>query len=105
MRVGIICEGSTDYPVLRAIVAAVLHSQHPAFSLLQPDFDGLRRPAGIRKAATGWQAVRAFLQEGNAQISPLDLIVVQIDASVRRIDSVARKLETEGVGALCDHVK
>ncbi|MEM9455714.1 MAG: hypothetical protein AAGF11_16140 [Myxococcota bacterium] len=105
MRVGIICEGSTDFPVLREIVAQILHTRHPTFSLLQPDFDALSRPPGIRKPATGWQAVRSFLQSGAVAMSTLDLVVVQVDASIRRLVSVARQVDSDELDDLCDHVK
>lgn len=104
MRVGIICEGSTDYVVLQAIVAEVLRRYDPTFSLLQPDFDALARPRE-RRPATGWQAVRAFLQAGNVQLTPLDLVVVQVDASIRHLGPVASLVEDDGLEALCDLVK
>lgn len=105
MRVGIVCEGSTDRVVLEAVATEVLRDQQPTFSLLQPDFDRLRRPHDARKPATGWQAVRSFLKAGNVQVTPLDLVIVQIDASVRHLDEVARLLDDEEIDTLCDHVK
>lgn len=45
MRVGIICEGTTDYEVLTVIVKETISPLVPTFALLQPDGDRLMAPA------------------------------------------------------------
>jgi hypothetical protein len=53
MRVGIVCEGTTDDVVLRAILREIIGTKEVAFSLLQPDHDRLQPRTG-----PGWQGVR-----------------------------------------------
>lgn len=109
MRVGIVCEGSTDYEVLRTIVAEVLAAHEPTFSLLQPPFDRLERVADARKPAGGWQAVRSYLRAGRLRtgVAALDLVVVHVDASIRKLPEIARELAEadDELESLCDHVK
>lgn len=106
MRVGIVCEGITDFVVLEAIAGAVLADRQPTFTLLQPDHDRVRRP-GDPRSAGGWQAVRAFLEEGNAQLSlaRIDVVIVKVDASVRLSGELVPSLEDDDLETLCDHVK
>lgn len=106
MRVGIVCEGITDFVVLKAIAETVLAGRQPTFTLLQPDHDRVRRP-GDPRVAGGWQAVRAFLKAGNAELSlaRIDIVIVQVDASIRHLDAVARQLADDELETLCDHVK
>ena len=106
MRVGIVCEGVTDFAVLKAIAEAVLVGRQPTFSLLQPDHDRVRRP-GEPPVAGGWQTVRSFLKAGNAQLSlaRIDVVIVQVDASVRLEGEVVRRLASDELEGLCDHVK
>lgn len=109
MRVGIICEGSTDFAVLEQLVVAVVGADQCV--MLQPDFDRLRR----REAAPGpgWQGVRKFLQTSAPAlaIGALDLVVIHVDASIRNLDEIKKiKLpapEDDGneLDPLCDHVK
>lgn len=107
MRVEIVCEGSTDYEVLRAIVAEVLATHEPTFSLLQPPFDRLERLPHARKPAGGWQAVRSYLRAGRLQagLAAIDLVVVHVDASIRKLPEIAGALTADELEALCDHVK
>lgn len=83
MRVGIICEGETDYPVLRAVVVHVCRDPALVVVPLCPDTDRLRSPA-TGPVAGGWQAVRAFLQTSAdvLAIGTYDIVVVHVDADV-----------------------
>lgn len=109
MQVGIVCEGSTDYVVLKAIVTEVLASHEPTVSLLQPPFDRLERISDARKPAGGWQAVRSYLRAGRLQVAlrvaALDLIIVHVDASIRKLPELDRDLTDDALETLCDHVK
>lgn len=106
MRVGIICEGATDLAVLEVVLETLLGSDLVLVKL-QPDFDRLRLPAGVQ-VPTGWQAVRTFLREAGPTLaaSPLEYIVVQVDADVRRIAEVRAELaQPDVLDHLCEHVK
>jgi hypothetical protein len=59
MRVGIICEGPTDFVVLEALALELLPADECV--LLHPDFDKLQS-TGDPAHAPGWQGVRTFLQ-------------------------------------------
>lgn len=109
MIVGIVCEGSTDSAVLQAICAEVLGKEGLRFRALQPDFDRLRQrdPAA---AGPGWQGVRKFLQDPANMLltATLDVLVVQVDADIRRLPEIAGHLAQEGdeeLSPLCAHVK
>jgi hypothetical protein len=109
VRVGIVCEGSSDYPVLKSVVATVLGL--PArFDQLQPDFDAQRRIPGA--PGPGWQGVRDFLGRPDFAVAAAkcDILVIQVDADVRRLDGVAPKLQPaahdgEDLEPLCVHVR
>lgn len=93
MRVGVVCEGSTDYPVLETVIRASIPRLKPTCRLIQPDFDALRdRRPGI--PGSGWQGVRALLKSPAVAVAldSYDLLVVQIDASVRKLREVATEL-------------
>jgi hypothetical protein len=109
MRVGIVCEGSTDFEVFKALIVALIGSPNLRLVLLQPDFDALR---GKRmEQGTGWQAVRKYLRSPAfpVTVSGYDLVVVQVDADIRKLPEVNRQLAAEPSGdeleALCAHVK
>lgn len=109
MYVGIICEGATDFAVLSAVCRATLGSRGLVVSLLQPNFDALRRK-DPEAHGTGWQGVRAFLGDTRSSLAsaPQDVIVVQVDADIRLLDAVRPKLpadESDGLEPLCEHVK
>jgi len=63
LRIGVICEGSTDSVVLRAILDALCAPGKPAIIPLQPPVDKLNH-IGLG----GWQAVRSFLQRAAASL-------------------------------------
>ncbi len=109
MRVGIVCEGSTDFAVLRVVCGELLGTKDFFVTLLQPRFDLLSvRAAGTPGA--GWQGVRRFLQQTALTLaaSGQDLFVVHLDADIRHLPEVGKHL-TAGAGEdltpLCDHVK
>lgn len=108
MHVGIVCEGSTDERVLRAVCREVLGASGLVVTLLQPDMDALRaRSAGV---GTGWQAVRAFLGQTRASLAAaqLDILIVHVDADIRALPAIAPKLaggDGEALEPLCEHVK
>jgi hypothetical protein len=109
MRVGIICEGSTDFVVLEALALDLLPASECV--LLHPDFDKLqssRDPAH----APGWQGVRKFLQSSGPALAltVYDVIVIQVDASIRKLKELRlpRPADDDGpepLDALYDHVK
>ena len=105
MQVGIVCEGSTDYEVLKTIAAEILAAHEPTFSLLQPPFDRLQRLADDRKPAGGWQAVRSYLRAGRLRVAMLDLVIVHVDASIRKLPELARDLDDDELETLCEHVE
>lgn len=105
MKVGIICEGPTDFAVLEALALDLIDAQQCI--LLQPDFDRLR--TGDSSAGGGWQNVRKFLQSSSVglAIDKFDIVVIQVDASIRKN---LKKLRASSAGepelaSLCDHVK
>jgi hypothetical protein len=106
VRVGVVCEGSTDAVVLRAIVRALCAPQDPLFSVLQPPVS-----ASGHVGLGGWQAVRSFLRGPPAYLAAarLDMIVVHVDADIRGDPEVAPYLVPEegdeDLDPLCRHVK
>ncbi|WP_437935009.1 hypothetical protein [Sorangium sp. So ce341] len=109
MIVGVVCEGSTDSAVLRAVCAEVLGNAGLVFRLLQPDFDRIRQrdPAA---PGPGWQGVRKFLQDpaNMYMAATLDVLVVQVDADIRELPEINKQLdvdEDEELRPLCSHVK
>lgn len=84
MRVGIVCEGSTDFVVLEALALDLLSADECV--LLHPDFDRLRA-SGDAAHAPGWQGVRTFLRTSGVALGLLvyDVIVIQVDASIRHL--------------------
>jgi hypothetical protein len=110
MRIGIVCEGPTDYVVLRAVCRAALSGKDPSFTLLQPAFDELKRGDPTAKTS-GWHGVRAFLQQTGPTLgaSVQDVLVVHLDADIRHLPDVKKHLDLEGsndeLSPLCDHIK
>lgn len=111
MRVDVICEGSTDFAVLRVVLREVFKGTQLVITSVQPDFDALRaRHPGT--PAPGWTGVRAYLQSpASAVVAVLsDVLVVQVDADVRRASQVEKKLrdaaaDEHELDPLCNHVK
>src|SRR6266540_2889075 len=109
MRVGIICEGSTDFAVLESLALELISADECI--LLQPDFDKLR--GGDTTFGPGWQGVRKFLQTSapGLAIGTFDVVVVQVDASIRNTDAIKRldlpapSADEPELSALCSHVK
>lgn len=109
MRVGIICEGPSDFVLLEALALDLL----PADECVQlhPDFDKLQS-TGDPSHAPGWHGVRAFLQSsGPALALPVfDVLVIQVDASIRKLKELKLHQpdeadQLESLEPLCDHVK
>jgi hypothetical protein len=109
MRVGIICEGSTDFAVIEALALTLMPADECV--LLHPDFDRLR--AGDTSAGTGWQAVRKFLRKNGPALGlgVYDALIVQVDASIRFTTELTKAglracIEDEPeLGPLCEHVR
>lgn len=106
MRVGIVCEGTSDFAVLEAL--AIAFGKAAECVLLQPDIDRLR--ARDFSSGTGWQAVRKFLRDNGVALGLglFDAIVVQVDAAVRRSNQVTLRPAKPGephLTPLCDEVK
>lgn len=110
MRVGIICEGSTDYAVLERLVKELAREPQLVISPLQPNFDALRQ--GRMSQGTGWQAVRKYLRSPAfpVTVASYDVIVVHVDADVRDEPEIRGHLslddaEGDELSALCTHIK
>ncbi|WP_437753848.1 hypothetical protein [Sorangium sp. So ce1389] len=108
MRVGVICEGSTDFAIIEALALELIQADECV--LLQPSFDRLQ--AGDTSIGTGWQAVRKFLRQSGPALGlgVYDVIVVQVDASVRLVGEVQRQLRERSddepeLAPLCEHVR
>jgi hypothetical protein len=110
VRVGIVCEGSTDFAVLRVVCGELLGTRDLSVTLLQPRFDALVGRAG-GAPGPGWQGVRAFLRQtvGTLAAADQDVIVVHVDADLRHLPEIGKHLgesaDGEELGPLCDHVK
>jgi hypothetical protein len=110
MRVGIICEGSTDFVVLEALALDLLPADECV--LLHPDFDKLQS-TGDPSHAPGWQGVRKFLQTSGPALGLLvyDMLVIQVDASIRKLKELKLPLPEEddagpeALEALREHVE
>ena len=111
MRVGIICEGSSDFVLLEALALDLLSADECV--QLHPDFDKLKA-TGDSSHAPGWQGVRKFLQTSSGPalaLAVFDVIVIQVDASIRKLRELKLPQpeewadEAEPLDALCDHVK
>ncbi len=83
MRVGIVCEGSTDFAVLRVVCREVLRAGGPVITLLQPSVDALEKRAPGTPGA-GWHGGPHLppADRDDARRSALDVIVVHVDADV-----------------------
>jgi hypothetical protein len=97
MRVSIVCEGSTDFPVLEAVLRAAIPQMKPAAFLVQPDFDALREKRG-EAPGPGWQGVRKFLKGPDAAVAlgTYDAMIIQVDASIRKEPEVVKESGEEG---------
>jgi hypothetical protein len=109
MRVGIICEGKTDFVVLEALALALGGATECV--LLQPDFDRLKARDFL--SGTGWQAVRKYLRQNAVALGlgVYDLLVVHVDASIRHKHELQKaKLRAADpdeaeLAPLCEHVR
>lgn len=84
MRVGIVCEGATDFPVLEKVLEALLPNEWE-ITLLKPEQDQLGRFEGF-----GWNKVRQWCTSMGRSLPILqrasllhDLVIIQIDADIR----------------------
>jgi len=107
MRVGVICEGSTDFVVIEALALELLSADECV--LLHPDFDKLRS-TGDPTHAPGWQGVRKFLQTSGPALflGVYDVIVIQVDASIRKLKELklpGLEGEENGLESLQTHVE
>lgn len=109
MRIAIICEGSSDYPILKSIVDVVL-GQPAVYSFIQPDFDALQRREPV--PGPGWQGVRNFLKRSDLDVTATihDIIIVQVDADLLSLKEITNSLRSTEIGEpelqpLCDLVK
>lgn len=100
MRVGIICEGSTDFVVLEALALELLPADECV--LLHPDFDKLQATG----QGSGWQGVRKFLQTSALALamSVYDVFVIQVDASIRKLKELGLP-DAESLEPLREHVR
>ena len=116
MDIRIVCEGPTDSAVLRVVLGVVLKDYIPVINMIHPDEDALRKKPNERPPGTlgpGWQGVRAWLKRGaavHAAMAGADLLVVHVDADIRRDNEIARSLRAaesseDDLDPLCEHVK
>ena len=111
LTVAVLCEGSSDFPVLKAVVEAALAPAELTFRLVQPDFDALRQKVP-GTPGPGWQGIRKYLGLPALRVAAErnDIVLVQVDADVRLSNEVAAQLEPPGpedgeLDPLCRHVK
>ncbi|AUX40568.1 uncharacterized protein SOCE26_019690 [Sorangium cellulosum] len=104
MIIGIVCEGSSDFPVLEAVVEAALGDGHEV-RYLRPETDALFRPGG-------WTAVKAWCEEHASWLSDfmtvgnIDLLIIHVDADVRRhVPELKKKKGEPTTQDLCDTIK
>ena len=83
--IGIVCEGPTDYILLKTVVDRI-SQQENHFALLQPEDDLMGNYGNGWKGVWKWCADHAsFLDEYMCEITPtLDLIIIQMDGDVSR---------------------
>jgi hypothetical protein len=116
MDIRIVCEGPTDSAVLRVVMGVVLKDYIPVINMIHPDEAMLRKKPTERPPGTlgpGWQGVRAWLKQGaavQAAMAGADLLVVHVDADIRRENEIARGLRApepseDELDPLCEHVK
>lgn len=107
MNVGIVCEGATDFAVLDVLITSLV--QNSACFPIHPLRDELTKRIGNG----GWQSIRKFLRNSGLglKLGFYDLVVIQVDASVRldkEITKLALREAEEGEPDLlpfCEHVK
>lgn len=111
MRVFIVCEGPTDFAVLRLVVRAVVPGPDLIVELAQPDLDALRAKE-VGAVAAGWTGVRTYLQSAASTLlaRQVDVLIVQVDADIRRARQIENKLRSAApdepdLEPLCEHVK
>lgn len=102
MRVGVICEGRTDFILLEQVVLSVFGPCE--IDALQPMRDRLNA-SGWRSG--GWTLVKKWCEERGAEgiaddmeLGAMDALVVQVDG-----DLCGREGLPSGREALCDHIK
>jgi hypothetical protein len=97
MRVSVVCEGSTDFPVLDVVIRAAIPKSKPISRHVQPNYDALRqRLPGT--PGPGWQGVRRFLKSPSLAVAleHCDVLIVQVDASIRKLREIATQLPGAG---------
>ncbi|WP_437679163.1 hypothetical protein [Sorangium sp. So ce131] len=104
MIIGIVCEGSSDFPVLKAVVEAVLGDGHEVRPLW-PETDKLSRPAG-------WTGVKAWCEAQGSWLSTfmelgnIDLLIIHVDADIRhKVSGRKSKGREPTTQDLCDTIK
>ena len=90
MNIGIVCEGPTDYILLKAITDHITKEENH-FNALQPEQDLCGRYGNGWKGVWKWCTDNAEQKEKlMKEISPgLDLLIVQMDGDVSRKEKIA----------------
>jgi hypothetical protein len=97
---GVVCEGHTDFPILRAILERVW----PEIDVrcLQPDLDEMERA----RQPGGWSQVRSWCQAHAGKLEevfapdigdPIDLLVIAIDMDIAIVAGIADPPRRVGV--------
>ena len=97
MLIGLVCEGITDFPVLEAVIKAVLGPDTDV-KLVQPDRDNLRDSAGFHRVKA-WCERRGPKLRDYCLSTGIHLFVVHVDADI------ARRVGASTTRQLCDKVK
>ena len=82
IRIGIVCEGPTDFTVIKAALGSILGARTFVPSLLQPDLDAM---GGAGPNGSGWIGVQRWCQQNapvTASLGGYDLVVIHVDADI-----------------------
>ncbi|HSN97361.1 MAG TPA: hypothetical protein VLS89_03650, partial [Candidatus Nanopelagicales bacterium] len=97
MKIGLLCEGSTDVPVLQAVIGSALGPGHMVRQI-QVNTDGTTPRTGASSVEL-WCKQNGRRLDAVLRAAGLDLLVVHLDADVRRQKKV------DSTAALCDLIK
>ena len=89
-NIGIVCEGPTDYVILKSVIDTITRETNHYF-LLQPDPDAIKRYVNGWKGVLKWCIDHAAIKKQFMHdVQPaLDLLVIQMDGDVSRKEKPA----------------
>lgn len=110
MRIGVICEGVTDFPVIRNILYAFFREDQ--IDLLQrlPDIPVNYSHAQPNNISGGWREIPKFLfnAEFRQSVSLFDYLIVQIDTDVCELagfDVVPQSMADHDIAGFYERIK